>query len=96
MRTILCILVLALSACACPHGTKPPACLGDCNGDGRVCAAPDVAAGKCPMDEIGFVTQIALGQADLSTCPAAAGPNGQVTTTEISTAIYNNQHGCPK
>jgi hypothetical protein len=58
-------------------------CIGDCNGDGHV-----------TIDEIITAVNIALGDADPSTCESLAG-NGQVTVAEILTVVDEAINGCP-
>jgi len=58
-------------------------CIGDCNGDGHV-----------TIDEIITGVNIALGNADLSTCESYD-INGQVTVAAILTAVNEALNGCP-
>jgi hypothetical protein len=60
-------------------------CLGDCNGDGSV-----------TVDEIITMVNIALGEADISTCTAGDGDSsGTITVDEIVTALNHALEGCP-
>jgi hypothetical protein len=61
-----------------------PACIGDCDGDGQV-----------TVDEILLGITIALGEADISTCPAFdVDGTGTVTVDELMTAVGNALNGC--
>ncbi|MFI5396905.1 MAG: choice-of-anchor Q domain-containing protein [Candidatus Binatia bacterium] len=63
---------------------SPTTCFGDCNGDGQV-----------TVDEILMMTNIALGNANVSTCLAGtANHDGQITVDEILTAVDNALNGC--
>jgi hypothetical protein len=60
-------------------------CVGDCNVDGSV-----------TVDEIVRMVNIALGQQDVSICPAAdRDGSGTVTVDEIVQAVNNALNGCP-
>jgi len=62
----------------------PKPCAGDCNDDGTV-----------TVDEILTMVNIALGNADVSTCLAGdVNGDGQVTVDEILTAVNNALDGC--
>jgi hypothetical protein len=62
-----------------------PACVGDCNGDGQV-----------TVDELITGVNIALGSADLDTCPVFdSNGDGSVTVDELITAVNNALLGCP-
>ncbi|MGD0947355.1 MAG: hypothetical protein ABSA52_07980 [Candidatus Binatia bacterium] len=64
--------------------TPTPSCAGDCNGDGQV-----------TVDEILTMVNIALGNANISTCLAGdANHDGQITIDEILTAVNNALNGC--
>ncbi len=70
-----------------PGGTSvpPPVCPGDCSGDGSV-----------TVDELVKGVNIALGSADLSTCPVLdANGDGAVTIDELVKAVNNALNGCP-
>jgi hypothetical protein len=59
-------------------------CSADCNGDHSV-----------TVDELLSMVNIALGNADVSTCPAGdANHGGQITVDEILTAVNNALNGC--
>jgi hypothetical protein len=61
-----------------------PACVGDCNGSGQVTIA-----------DLLTMVNIALGNADVSTCSAGdSNRDGQVTIGEIVTAVDNALNGC--
>jgi hypothetical protein len=78
---------------ATPTSTPMPAasptpthksCVGDCNSTGQV-----------TVDELLTMVNIALGNADVSTCLAGdANHDGQVTIDEILTAVNNALNGC--
>ena len=79
----------SVSQVATTDGTvtiKAPACVGDCNN------STDVT-----VDELLTMVNIALGNADISTC-LAGDPNhdNQVTIDEILTAVGNALNGCPQ
>jgi len=58
--------------------------VGDCNSSNEV-----------TIDELLTMVNIALGSANVSTCPAGdADHNGQVTIDEILTAVNNALNGC--
>jgi len=60
-------------------------CTGDCNGDGTV-----------TIDEMVLGVAIALGNDNLSSCPAVdANGDGVVTVDEIVAAVTNALNGCP-
>jgi hypothetical protein len=62
-----------------------PICVGDCNGDGEV-----------TVNEVIVGINIALGQSDVSACPAFdADGSGTVTVDEIVRAVNNALNGCP-
>jgi hypothetical protein len=81
------------SSTATPTSTPIPAasltpihkpCVGDCNSSNEV-----------TIDELLTMVNIALGSANVSTCPAGdADHNGQVTIDEILTAVNNALNGC--
>lgn len=63
----------------------PPACTGDCDGDGAV-----------TIDELIRGVTIALGTATLDQCPAFdADASGDVTINELVQAVNNALAGCP-
>jgi hypothetical protein len=71
-----------LETCAgCTHSGAADVCVGDCNGDFLV-----------SFSELTTVCRIALGNAPLSSCPAAANAGGQV---DLCTACLNRTEGCP-
>jgi predicted outer membrane repeat protein len=62
---------------------RPPACMGDCNGNGQV-----------TVDEILTMVNIALGNT-VTACDAGdANHDGQITVDEILTAVNNALNGC--
>ena len=66
-----------------PTATAVP-CRGDCNSDGHV-----------TVDEILTMVNIALGNADISSCRAGdPSGDGQITVDEILTAVNNALNGC--
>lgn len=59
-------------------------CVGDCDGDGQV-----------TVDEIILGVNIALGEADISACPAFdVDGSGEVTVDELVQAVDNALNGC--
>ncbi|MFQ5665090.1 MAG: hypothetical protein ACE5I7_01535 [Candidatus Binatia bacterium] len=61
------------------------ACVGDCNADAQV-----------TVNELIMMVNIALGNADVSTCtPGDANGDGGITVNEIVTAVNNALNGCP-
>jgi len=63
---------------------EPPACAGDCDGDGEV-----------TVDEILRSVAIALGQRSVEDCPSAdTDGDGQVTVDEIVRAVASALGGC--
>jgi hypothetical protein len=70
---------------ATPTPTSTPVCVGDCN------SSTDVT-----VDELLSMVNIALGNADVSTCLAGDGNNStDITIDEILTAVNNALNGCP-
>jgi len=69
-----------------PTATPTPSgCTGDCNADNQV-----------TVDEILTMVNIALGNANASTCLAGdANHDNQITIDEILTAVSNALDGCP-
>ena len=62
----------------------PPACIGDCNGDGEV-----------SIDELITVVNIGLGTTPFVECPAGDGDgDGDITIDEILRAVNAALHGC--
>jgi hypothetical protein len=62
----------------------PVSCIGDCNGNGQV-----------TVDEILTLVNIALGNANVSTCRAGdANHDNKITVDEILTAVNNALNGC--
>lgn len=62
----------------------PVTCVGDCNGDGTV-----------TVDELLAIVNIALGEADVSTCSAGdANQDGQITVNEVLSAVNSALNGC--
>ncbi len=66
----------------------PPAtsvtCVGDCDGNGMV-----------TVDELLTVVNIALGEADVSTCSAGdANQDGHITVNEVLSAVNSALNGC--
>jgi hypothetical protein len=67
-----------------PTATSVVACVGDCDGDGRV-----------TVDEIIVMVNIALG-ASIEQCPAGdRDGDGEITVDEILAAVTNALDGCP-
>jgi hypothetical protein len=67
------------------HLGAPIPCVGDCNGDSQV-----------TVNELIALVNIALGNADISTClPGDANHDMQITIDEILTAVNNALNGCP-
>lgn len=73
-------LLLPLSA---PDGGWAQGCLGDCSGDGRVA-----------VNELIVGVNIALGRADLSSCPAFDNGSGNVGIGVLVGAVNNAVNGC--
>jgi hypothetical protein len=72
---------------ASPTPTTVPTavCVGDCNSSNDV-----------TVDELLTMVNIALGNADVSTClPGDANHDNQITIDEILTAVNNALNGCP-
>jgi len=68
-----------------PSPSVPSTCPSDCNGDGDVV-----------INELLTATGIALGQASLTTCPAAScGPGDTVTIACLTRAVAAALNGCP-
>jgi len=71
-----------------PTPTPTPArgsCVGDCNGEGQV-----------TVNELIQMVNIALGNADVSTCLAGdANGDGEITINEIIAGVNNALNGCP-
>jgi hypothetical protein len=73
------------SATATRTPTVTPRCVGDCNGDSSV-----------TIDEILSMVDIALGNAETSTCaPADANGDQEITIDEILKAVNDALNGCP-
>jgi hypothetical protein len=67
-----------------PTTTPGTACTGDCNDDNNV-----------TVDELVRGVNIALGTADLDTCPSFdTSEDGQVTVNELVRAVNNALTGC--
>jgi hypothetical protein len=67
-----------------PTPTPPPPCIGACNGDGAVTVSDLLA-----------MVNIALGNADVSTCLAGdADHDNEITVDEILSAVNNALRGC--
>lgn len=65
--------------------TAPPACIGDCDGDGDV-----------GINELIIGVNISLGQADLEICAAFdANASGAVEINELIGGVGNALNGCP-
>jgi hypothetical protein len=65
--------------------TSTSPCVGDCSGDGTVA-----------VNELLSMVNVALGNAQVSTCDAGdANGDGQITVAEIVTAVNNALSGCP-
>jgi hypothetical protein len=72
-----------------PEGTPtigpPPACVGDCNGDGMVA-----------INELILGVNIALGSTPLSSCPQFdVNSDGMVGINELIAAVNSALNGCP-
>lgn len=68
---------------ATPSAT-PPACAADCDGDDSV-----------TVDEVVTLISIALGVAEISTCPPGdLSGDGDVTVDEIVAGVNNALDGC--
>jgi hypothetical protein len=85
---LLAGLGAAVVLMACCRGAAGAAvvvpCVGDCNGDGTV-----------TVNEILLLAGIALGEADIATCPLGdANPDGQITIDEIIAAVNSALNGC--
>jgi len=65
-------------------GAAPPACIGDCTGDGVV-----------TVDELVRGVRIVLGELPASNCPAFDGGDGQVTVSDLIAGVNNVLRGCP-
>jgi hypothetical protein len=62
----------------------PPACVGDCNGDGEV-----------TVDDLLVMVNIALGLRPLVDCPAGDGnDDGMITIDDILIAVNNALLSC--
>jgi hypothetical protein len=62
----------------------PPACVGDCNGNGQV-----------TVDEILTMVNIALGNTPVTSCRAGdANHDNEITVDEILTAVNHALNGC--
>src|SRR6185369_5062215 len=82
VRWLVC--VAAATACAVP--ARAQTCAGDCNDDGRVF-----------INELVVGVTIALGQANVATCPAMDGnDDGAVRIDELVTAVRNALSDCPR
>ncbi|MFQ5665091.1 MAG: hypothetical protein ACE5I7_01540 [Candidatus Binatia bacterium] len=82
-RTMV-IAALGLVVALAPRVARA-VCVGDCNGDGQV-----------TVNELITMVNIALGNADVSTCTAGdANGDGGITVNEIVTAVNNALNGCP-
>jgi hypothetical protein len=65
--------------------TAMGSCVGDCNGDGEV-----------TVNELITMVNIALGNANVSTCTAGdANGDGEITINEIIAGVNNALNGCP-
>jgi hypothetical protein len=74
-----------LFALSWPQAMAQSACVGDCNNSNDV-----------TVDELLSLVNIALGNADVSTClPGDANHDDQITIDEILTAVGNALNGCP-
>ncbi len=74
---------MLLAATLWPALTKAQECVGDCNSDGRVA-----------VNELVTGVSIALGRADISSCPAFDGGAGTVPISILVTAVGNALNGC--
>jgi len=83
VTTVVSFGVPSTDATPTPTPTPGP-CVGDCNGDRSV-----------TVDELLSMVDIALGDADVSTCLAGdANHDQQITIDEILTAVNNALNGC--
>jgi len=68
-----------------PTGGVPPACAGDCNGDGTV-----------TIDELVRAVNIALGSTPIAQCaPIDSNADGAAGIEELIRAVNNTLQGCP-
>jgi hypothetical protein len=68
-----------------PTAAHAQSCVGDCGGDGEV-----------TVNELLTMVNIALGNADVSTCTAGdTNQDGEITINEILAAVNNALNGCP-
>jgi hypothetical protein len=85
LRTLVCFLALFATTMLAAVPPLRGACIGDCDGGGEV-----------TVDEIVRMVGIALGQTELSVCPAGdRDGSGEVTVDEIITAVGYALVGCP-
>ena len=86
--------VLGLTVADCPSSVPPPptatptpepiACVGDCNGNGKVTA-----------DDVLTMVRIALGDGMVGVCPAGdASRKDAISVDEILTAVLHARSGC--
>jgi hypothetical protein len=72
---------------ATPSATPtPPACAGDCSGDGTVSVEELVALANIVLDENGQLTGCPVGDAN---------GDGTIAVNDILVAVNNALHGCP-
>ncbi|MGD9763544.1 MAG: hypothetical protein AB7V27_07520 [Candidatus Binatia bacterium] len=71
-------------AVLCARAPVAAQCVGDCAGDGAV-TVPDLVLG----------VNIALGNAQVSACPAFADMDGNVTVAQLIIGVNNALNGCP-
>jgi len=81
-----CGAIMGFMVCCGASAAAPVAvpCVGDCNDDRTV-----------TVDEILLIAGIALGEADIATCPAGdVTSDGQITVDEIIAAVNSALNGC--
>jgi len=81
-RTDIRNQVESLCVVRTPMPRPPPACVGDCSGNGQV-----------TDDELMTMVDITLGAADAASCPSGLG--AEATVTQIAAAVNNALNGCP-
>ena len=75
------------SATATPSATPtPPACAGDCSGDGTVSVEDLVELANIVLDQNGQLTNCPVGDANL---------DGTIAINDILVGVNNALHGCP-
>jgi len=83
-QSVIRSLLLSVLLCGVLVAPGSAACTGDCNGDGEV-----------TVNELISMVNIALGNADLSSCMAGdANGSGDITINEIIAGVNNALNGC--